>query len=206
MRRPADALPLLRAIARDPSADAETARLAEHRLVAALLDAGAASDAAREADAHPGGIDRVLAARVRRMIRRRAARWAAWSALAVQAGGTGFALVRAALSGASRGIAFPVAGRAALSLSPLALALGAYCAAVGAGLASLYEGGRGAPFAWLGAAVVPLALVSRAWSALGSNRAVARLGRAVVCAAAVLAAAFLVLAGVDPAYLEGFGL
>jgi hypothetical protein len=110
------------------------------------------------------------------------------------------------VSGGARGGALPGAARAVRSLSPIALALGAYSALAGAALASFYEGGRGAPFVWLGAAIVPLALVSRAWSAVGSNRTAARLGRAAVCGAAMLAAAFLVLAGVDPTYLEGFGL
>jgi hypothetical protein len=44
------------------------------------------------------------------------------------------------------------------------------------------------------------------WSAVGSQRAVARVGRGVAAVAATIAVGFLVVERVNPAYLEGFGL
>ncbi len=44
------------------------------------------------------------------------------------------------------------------------------------------------------------------WGAVGSEGAAPRAGRALLCAASVLAAAFLLLDLVNPTYLEGFGL
>jgi hypothetical protein len=82
----------------------------------------------------------------------------------------------------------------------------AFVAVAGGALASNYEAGNAAPFLLLGAVVLPLVLVARAWSAVGSTRGAARVARALLCAATVLAAAFLLLDAVNPQYLTGFGL
>lgn len=201
LRRPDDAVALLRSIADDAYADADVARLAEHRIVATWLDDGRVRDAAREAEAHAGLVDAPLAARVRRLLRRRFARGAACAAIALLALTAGLAWI-----GAARRRALPQAARAVVGAAPAALGVGAYAAGVGGVLATMYDGGRGAPFVALGAAVVPLVLVARAWSAVGSNARAARLARAAVCGAATIAAGFLVLEGLDPTYLEGFGL
>jgi hypothetical protein len=76
----------------------------------------------------------------------------------------------------------------------------------GGALASGYEAGNAAPFLALGAAVLPVVLVARAWGAAGSTRAAARAGRALVCFVTVLAIGFVVLERIDPQYLGGFGL
>jgi hypothetical protein len=201
LRRADDALALLRSIADDPYADADLAHLAEHRIIATWLDDGRIRDAAREAEAHAGLVDAPLAARVRRLVRRRIARWAASAAIALLALTAGVACI-----GAARRRALSQAARAVVGVAPAALGVAAYAAVVGGALATTYEGGRGAPFVALGAAVLPLALLARAWSAVGSNGRAARLARAAVCGAATIAAGFLVLEGIDPTYLEGFGL
>ena len=98
------------------------------------------------------------------------------------------------------------AGRALRDLAPVALPFVAFMAIPGGLLAAKYESGNAAPFYLLGAAALPLVLVARAWSAVGSATQGARLGRSVLCAATVAATAFTVLDRLDPRYLEGFGL
>jgi hypothetical protein len=88
----------------------------------------------------------------------------------------------------------------------LAVGFAAYVAIVGGMLASQYESGNASPFLVLGVAIVPLVLVARAWSAVGSVRLSARIGRAMLCATSVFAVAFLVLRLVRSDYLDGFGL
>ena len=60
---------------------------------------------------------------------------------------------------------------------------------------------------WLGVGVLGVDLAARAWR-IGSRdgRPIARAARAVVCAAGVLAVAFLALERADAGYLESFGL
>ena len=82
----------------------------------------------------------------------------------------------------------------------------AWAALVGGVLASEYEAGNARPFLLLGAFVVPLTLLARAWGAAGSAARAARVARAVVAASSVAAAAFLLLETLDVTYLEGFGL
>jgi hypothetical protein len=91
-------------------------------------------------------------------------------------------------------------------VAPLAFAFAAYLAAVGGLLASRYEAGNAAPFLALGAAVIPIVLLARAWAAVGSLRVPARIGRALLSATTVFAAALAVLEAINPAYLDGFGL
>jgi hypothetical protein len=201
MRRPREALDLLRAVAGDASADRATRVLAEHELVGALLDARQLASAEREARAHPDRIDATLAARLGRLRRSARIDAASLAMLGIVAAAAGTALVRAA----RRGV-LPRALAAARALAPMAIAFGGYSALAGGGLASLYDGGHGAPFARLGATIVPLVLVARAWSAIGSDAAGARVGRALLCAAAAIAAAIVTAHQVDPTYLDGLGL
>jgi hypothetical protein len=91
-------------------------------------------------------------------------------------------------------------------IARFAIAYGVYVAAAGALLASGYERGHARPFLLLGAALPPLFLLARAWGSGGSSSTPARASRALVAAASVLGAAFLVLERVDATYLEGFGL
>lgn len=90
--------------------------------------------------------------------------------------------------------------------SRMTLVVAAYVAISGAFLASRYETGTSAPFLALGAALVPLLLLARAWGAAASAGPAARAGRALGCAASVLAAAFLVLESIDASFLDGMGL
>jgi hypothetical protein len=81
-------------------------------------------------------------------------------------------------------------------LTPLALGYAAYVAIGGSVLASNYESGTARPFLFFGAALFPIFVVARAWSAAGSSSMSARIGRAAACVAGVASAAFL-------AYVEG---
>jgi hypothetical protein len=134
-------------------------------------------------------------------LRRRAAHAGAVGALAATALLAGAAVARAARRGELG------AARAAMHASwKTALAFAAFVAAGGAFLASRFESGTGAPFVAMGAALVPMVLVARAWGATGAAGPAARAVRASVSAVAVVAAGFLVLEWIDVRYLASFGL
>jgi hypothetical protein len=201
LHRPREAPDLLRAIAGDASADPDLRRLAEHRLVTALLESGRTDEALREARLHPDRVDPDTATVLGRLGRRRMLGRVAGAAVLALVMGVGAALVRAGrragLGAAAREVRAvwrPVAGFAA------------FASLAGYALSAAYEGARGTPFVCLGAAAFPLLLVARAWGAVGSTATTARVARAAVCAAAAIGMGFLVLEGVDPTYLEGFGL
>ncbi len=200
-----DAIAELRAVRDDPNADPLTARLAAREIVDTLARQGRIDDAAEEARAHANRLDPQFVRQTERLVRRRAMRRAALLELGVFAAAAGAALVRARLRGAAG-----QAVRAVRGLAPVALAFAAYVAGAGGLLASQYgksyETGRATPFLLLGLAVLPLVLLARAWGAVGSTRAAARTGRAILGAASVLSTAFVVLEALDPAYLDGFGL
>jgi len=88
----------------------------------------------------------------------------------------------------------------------VALPFVAFLAIGGGLLASKYESGNASPFVWLGAVVLPLLLLARAWAAVGAQTGRARAARAALCGGAVVAAAFTLLDVLDPQYLTGFGL
>ena len=81
------------------------------------------------------------------------------------------------------------------------LAYSAFVSLAGLGLSWAYSGATATPFLWFGVALVPLLLGARAWAAAGGAP---RSVRAAACAAAVVAAAFLVLE--QTGQLEGLGL
>ena len=91
-------------------------------------------------------------------------------------------------------------------LAPVATLFVAFVALAGGLLATKYEAGNAAPFLLLGAAVLPLLLLARAWSSVGSQASGARAARALLCGASVVATAFVLLDWFDPQYLTGFGL
>ncbi len=196
-----DAIAELRQVTVDPEADPHTARRAAREIVDALAGEGRLDDAAAEARARADRLDPRFVTQTERLVRRRTMHRAALVELGVFVGVAGVALVRARLEGTLAG-----AARAVRAVAPLALGFAAYLAGAGGGLASQYEAGRAAPFVLLGLGVLPLVLLARAWAAVGSTRAPARIGRAVLCAASVLATAFVILDVTHPAYLEGFGL
>lgn len=96
--------------------------------------------------------------------------------------------------------------RAVASTWRLAVGYAVYVSVTGAMLASGYEAGTGKPFLWFGVVLVPVLLLARMWGAAGAQTGAARGGRAWVAGLAAVAAAFLVLEGVDVAFLDGMGL
>jgi hypothetical protein len=201
MSRPADARAELRSVVDDPKADPLTASLAERELVEGLAEAGRLGDAAIEAHAHERLLDPGVVRRMDMLVRRRWLRKTAVAVLAVFALLAAVALVRAKRRGTLRD-----AGRALGAVAPVAVAFTLFVAIAGGGLAARYESGNARPFVLLGVAALPLVLVARAWSAVGSTRPAARLGRALICGATLVGAAFVLLDVVSPEYLEGFGL
>jgi hypothetical protein len=201
MNRPDEGLAVLRRVVSDPYADPLTSALAEREIVDTLIMRGRPDEAVAEAHARANLLDARLVLRVERLARRK---WferaagivlAAFVALAVRA------LIRAHRRGS-----LSDALRAPLALAPIAFAFVAFVAIGGGILAARYESGSAKPFLILGAASWPLVLVARAWSAVGSLRPAVRAGRALLCGATLLAAAFVLLDTVSPDYLEGFGL
>ncbi len=77
---------------------------------------------------------------------------------------------------------------------------------LGAYLASSYENSSGLPFIVFGALMLPLLILFRLWSAIGSSSLAARLGRAGLAAVASVALGFLAVEQVNPLYLGAFGL
>jgi hypothetical protein len=201
LRRPADALPLLRAVSDDPRADPPSSRLAEREIVDTLVAEGRLDEATAEATSHASQLDPRFVKQTRALVRRRAVRDAAIAELGGFATLAAIALIRAFRRGA-----LGEARAAIRSLAPVAAAFAVYLAGAGGLLASQYESGRAAPFVHLALAVLPLLLTARAWGSVGSTRWAARAGRAALCAVSVFAAAFVLLDAVNPTYLEGFGL
>jgi len=201
MHRTGDAIGELRQVAEDPKADPLTQRLAERELVDALVATGRIDEAAAEATAHKNRLDPRFVKQVTRLIVRRTVRWGSMGVLAAFALLAAVGLVRA---GMRRKL--DVATRELRNLSPVAALFVAFVAVAGGVLASKYESGNAAPFLILGAGVLPLLLVARAWSAVGSQTGLARAARALLCGATVLAAAFTLLDWFGPQYLPGFGL
>jgi hypothetical protein len=201
MHRPDAAIPQLRAVSDDPAADPLTARLAERELVDVLVAGGRIDDAAAEARSHANRLDARFVRQISRLLLRRTLRFAALGVLGGFAVLAGLGVARAARAGT-----LAHAGRELRKLAPVAALFVAFIALGGGALASNYESGNASPFLLLGAAVLPLVLIARAWSAVGSTRRTARVARSLLCAASVFAAAFLLLDTVDPQYLAGFGL
>jgi hypothetical protein len=201
LHRPDDGIAELRRVVDDASADPVTSRFAEGQIVDTLLDEGRLDAAIAEAHARADRLDPRFVAQVDRLGRRRWARRAAFAIIVVFV-----AFASIALGGAARRGAFGAAARAFRGFAPLATLFVAYVGVAGGWLAASYESGNAAPFLLFGAAALPLLLLARGWAAVGSPASLARVFRAVVCAGAALAAAFVVLDALGLAYLQGFGL
>ena len=92
-------------------------------------------------------------------------------------------------------------------LPPLAVAFSLYLGGAAAVLVRLRGDGDPRPFVWLGLGVLATFTVARAWRlGWGDGGPSARAARGLLCAAAVIAAAFLAVERTDPGYLEGLGL
>jgi hypothetical protein len=201
LHRPPEAIVELRRVCDDPRADALTSRLAARELVDAIVADGRLDDAVTEAHQRSNRLDPRFVRQVERLVRRRALRRAALVDVALFV-----ALAAASLVRARRRGTLAEAGRSLKKLAPLAILFVLYVAGIGGMLASNYESGNSTPFLLLGVAALPLVIAARAWGAVGSPRATARIGRALLCGTTMVAAAFLLLDVVNPAYLEGFGL
>ena len=196
-----DGLEMLRRVADDPAADALTASLAERDILDTLIAKGHIAAAAREVRAHESQVDWRFAKQVRKLERRLWLRAAALGELTLFA-----ALVALAFVRSKRIHRLATTFDALRGFAPAAVAFSAFLGIGGGLLASQFEAGNGFPFFLLGAAVAPLLLLGRAWSAIGAAGAAARVGRGLVCATSTLAAAFVLLEFCSPMYLEGFGL
>lgn len=201
MQRPNDAIDELRKVTGDSNTDPVTASLAERELVDALLANGKLDQAAEEVRVHAARLDPPFVARVLRLGRR-----PTWTLAAMADLTAYFALALLAIVHTRRTRTWERVVRSVRQMTPLAVGFAAYVAIVGGVLAAQYETGNAGPFLVLGAALMPLVLVARAWNAASSGSLAARIGRAILCTTSVFALAFLVLRAIRSDYLDGFGL
>jgi len=198
---PADAIDELRQVADDPQAEPLMRRLAERERVDALVATGRIDQAADEARQHEDRLDPHFVTQVERLLVRRAVRRTACAVLVAFAALVGIGLWRA-----GRRRALDRASREVRKLAPVAVGFVLFVAVAGGALASKYESGSALPFVLLGAGLLPLLFLGRAWSAVGSQTAVARAARGLLCGMTVVAEAFLLLDLYGSQYLPGFGL
>jgi hypothetical protein len=197
LHRPDEQIALLWLVVRDPRADVISSREAAVELVDAEIARGDI-EAAKRAQLELGTkLDPSNTAKVTRLLRRSKADLLAKGVLLAALGLFGVAVGRGGVRPAALG---------ALSVLPLALAFTIFAGAVGGYLASSYETGNALPFYLIVPLMLVSILVARAWSAVGSRRAPARVVRAALCSSSVFALALLVLERWTPQYLEGFGL
>jgi hypothetical protein len=201
LHRPDDAIAILRLVTTETRIDPLTLRLAERELVDALVEQGRLDEAIAEVTKHPERFEAKFIKQVKHLRARRMVLRMATGVLGLFLGLTLTALVRA-----RRRRVLGAAWEALRTLAPTAALFVAFIAIGGGFLASQYETGNAQPFLILGAGVLPLVLLARAWSAVGSQTPAARLARSLLCAATVMAAAFVLLETANPQYLEGFGL
>jgi len=197
LNRPADAVPLRRRIMADEKADNVT-KLAAAKALSVYFLARSDFENAEAIAASPIA-DTKLRTDIRRVIRRHRLHIAAIALTTLTLLFTIVAFVR------RRDRAEAAFARLRES-SRLVIGYGAYVAIGGAILASSYEAGTSRPFLWLGITIVPVLFLARAWGVVGRPDRAARAMRAALCAASALGVSFLVLEGIDVAYLEGLGL
>ncbi len=201
LHRRADGEASLRKVLDDPLADGLLRRQAASELVGALIDDGDLAGARATVLALGPTIDTKLGQRVAALSRRRRLHVASMGDLVV----FGLLAASAVARRAARGGLVEVA-RALKSTLPLGVVFVAYVALGGGFLASAYETGNAEPFVAFGAVLLPITIAARAWGVAGSSGSAARLGRALLSATAVAAAALLTLEAVNGQYLEGFHL
>jgi hypothetical protein len=201
--RPRDAERLLAKVLADEKADRVIVSKAARDLVTLRLARGDLRGAQEAADLAGHRADPLLRRDVRRFARRHYLHIASTAVLVVMlllAAHRCFVATRAGTSGGAR-------IRKALAVTwKVVLGYAAYVAIGGALLASGYEAGTSKPFLYFGAVLVPIVLVARAWGAVGADALLARVGRAMLCGAAAMGAALLVLERVDATFLDGMGL
>ncbi len=191
--------PLEHALA-DPSADGLTRALALSELVTIERELGDLDAARALVDRYPD-LAPGTRAEVLRLSRRVTLRAAATGLLALLALIGAASLLRAARRPGGLG------STPSLKLGPLGVAVALYLGGAAAVLVRARGDGDPRPFVWLGLGVLAVLSVARAWATVAKDqRAPARLGRALLCAAGVLAAAFLAVERTNASYLEGIGL
>ncbi len=184
----------------DPAADRLTRALAMNELVALERERGDLQAAHRALERFPDLVP-ALRAEVARLVRRVWIRRVALGTVAVL-GAIGLLSIVRLL----RRTRDPERVTRAV-VRPLAVGFALYLGGAAAILVRLHGDGDARPFIWLGLGVFAVDVAARAWRlGSGDTRAVARASRAIVCAAGVLAVAFLALAGTSAGYLESFGL
>jgi hypothetical protein len=189
----------LRALALDPKGDVLLRRGAATKLVMTLADDGdcdAADAAGREfaKNIDPAAIKHVSAVRRRSHVHL----WAL--------GALGVSLGIAVLSLLAAHRLLRGALLAVRRIAPLLMVFFVYSGLVGGYLASCYENSSSLPFLLFAVFMLPLVAIFRMWSAVGSPRRAARVGRAVAAVSATFALGFLVVERVNPSYLQGFGM
>lgn len=189
----------LEAILADGSADRLTRVLALDELVAIHRSMGALGAARDVVDRYPA-LSPPLHAEIHRLIRRE--RLQKLSVLWLGA----LALI-GAVSAVRLGWRLGPRALPAAVVRPLAVAYALYVGAGAAIVARLYGTEDPRPFLLLGVGVLALDVLARAWrQAAIVQGPTARLARALVCGAGVLALAFLALERTEAGYLESFGL
>jgi len=189
----------LRVLASDPKNDGLLRRAAATRLVVVLTDAGQ-FDAADAAGRSFGqlidhrAVDRAHAARRRSRVH------------TVALAGLGVVLGVGLLSLVAGRRRLPETLRPLARMAPVMAVFLIHVALVGGYLAAGYENGDAAPFVLFAALMVPLLVMFRAWSAVGSTDGAARGGRAAAAVVATVCMAFLLVEHINPAYLGSFGL
>jgi hypothetical protein len=189
----------LHALASNLDNDILLRRSAATRLVFALADAGeldAADAAAREfaKNIDPRAGKHAEAVRRRGEVHR--------VALLALGAVLGVAAVSLAVGGRFlRGAVAPLR-----RIAPIFVFFVLYSGLVGGYLASSYDNGSPVPFLVFATSMLPLVVLFRTWSAVGSPRVAARAFRGVAAAAATVALGFLVVEQINSGYLEGFGL
>jgi hypothetical protein len=197
LHRPADEIALLWQVVNDPEADIVESREAAGEIVLAEIGENDL-DAAKIAQAELGTkLDTMHTSLLAHLLRRR-------TALAVAKPELGIVLVLFGIALARRGA--QAAARAALHVLPLAASFSLFVGAGGGILASSYESGSATPFFMIAPAILVVTLVARAWGAVGSSEAPARIFRAILCASSLVAVSILLLDRLTPQYLEGLGL
>jgi hypothetical protein len=199
--RPDDAAALWKRIAVDPHADDVVVKAATRALVVHYIARDELSRAEDIVERAGTNIDAQSAREVRRLVRRRKVHIASIAAIGLAVAGTVLAIVRAARGGRLRTIVSRTR-----AVWKLIAGYAAYVALAGALLANGYEHGTGRPFLIFGGVLAPLLFLARAWGAAGAPTRAARTGRAMLCFASALGAAFLVLEGIDSSYLRSLGL
>ena len=195
------ALPILELVITDPKADPISFHQASHEVVDTYL-ALENPDAAARIAALPHE-DPTLAKKVKIWRRRKNGRELAGVVLAAFAIACFVAIARAIRRGELDALKTTLK-----KFAPLAVLFAIWIGACGGILASSYETGNEGPFVVLAIVALPIFFLARAWSASSANASLLfRVGRGLLTAGAMLAAAFVVLASMrDGIYLGGFGL